>query len=880
MIVAIPVYAEEEPGQKSYLQQTMEHLETWDMHARVKLEEAVAKVAKELNKRSATLAKEKQTLLERKEETLRQDTPMKERKEYIEQLLDVMTEIDKTKKDLEEVKRVIDTYLGTPVLRLVSIQPLEAPGASINKLDTHSGYILSTKVTEFPLEIRPGTRFVFGLERKVRNRWLKEGWCEDEYDPEKHREWLAGAVTNKDFGDRVPSWDFLTYESMADSIYGAVRGSKVFARLCQYAPFEADPEYPETRRQAGFELEERLDLKFVITPNRFPDEGVFRFGGTIQSSNETVARKIKSDSYLFENAWSNSKGFCTAPDPNECAQLSLVAGTYRDSVVLNYRQVKEGEPYITEPPSYEHPTAFGTPPFVGEVIRALALPDFTGQTPDKATAWLLEKDLQVSMRPGSPPPRAQLSGVVEMQDPPPGTEMRSGSTVVLTVHSGYKEIGKVPDLIGAPLSQAELMLQQQGLGFALRPGSIAPTAEKSGTVESQDPEPGVEIEAGGMVTLTIYGDFIDVREVPFVVGLSADEAKARIEAAGLKVALQSGSTPSSREQGSTVQRQSPEPGTTAEAGLEVTVVVYGPYVEIVTVPDVRRLSYDEAKQELEAAGLSLDQKDAGESTDRSLANRAKKQEPPAGTRLNWGETVRVWFYAPYVPTREEQVADTDCSKYPGTRARWDEETGKPVCDCIDGFPWNLARTACVTQDALDQEICGRDYPGSVPGGRDASGKINCVCPQGFVWNSERTGCIEQPAVAGGTGGQDRDWRGWDRNQQCEHLISQVKNFMWLYQQDPRNNSHLKGVAEGSAQQARNLGCDENQISQALGTPTGGGGGGESGYTGGGGGCYWEMAYGSSTFGQDEDPGEGYWACYCNGRPASKSRCAGIPKPSQ
>ena len=229
--------------------------------------------------------------------------------------------------------------------------------------------------------------------------------------------------------------------------------------------------------------------------------------------------------------------------------------------------------------------------------------------------------------------------------------------------------------------------------------------------------------------------------MPDVTGRSAGEAKRIVEQAGLRPVIGSGGAPSSKEQAGTVQHQRPEHGTSVAVGSEVSLAVYGPFVETVVVPDLQRLSYEEAKRRLEAAGL-VDQS-AGmraDRTRRNLANTFQKQDPPAGTKVSKGQTVLVWFYGQYIPTREEQVAALDCSGYPGSRAYWDNNDGRPMCGCFDGLMWNLANTRCVTADVHANELCARDMPGTVAHGKTPDGKINCDCPQGFTWNATRTGC--------------------------------------------------------------------------------------------------------------------------------------------
>ncbi len=77
------------------------------------------------------------------------------------------------------------------------------------------------------------------------------------------------------------------------------------------------------------------------------------------------------------------------------------------------------------------------------------------------------------------------------------------------------------------------MARANKLKASLQPGSPAPTAAKSGTIEKQGPAPGTQVKAGETVTLTVHSQYVDLRKVPDVVGLSAGNAERRIAATGL-----------------------------------------------------------------------------------------------------------------------------------------------------------------------------------------------------------------------------------------------------------------------------------------------------------------------------------------------------------
>jgi len=371
-----------------------------------------------------------------------------------------------------------------------------------------------------------------------------------------------------------------------------------------------------------------------------------------------------------------------------------------------------------------------------------AVRDLKGLKLKEAKTVVTGAGFKPRIAPGSSAETPEAEGTIERQEPGPKQYLKKGQDLKIVVHTPYVP-GKVtlPDFIGEPLGNAKKWLTKNKLKMnQAKAGSPAPSKEKSGTIEAQEPAPGTVMQAGGKVTLTVHSIYVDTRNVPRAVGLSAGKAKELIESAGLKADLKSGGKPSSRDQGGIVARQSPAAGESVSPGTEVAIFVYGPYMETTLVPDVRKLSYEEARRRLEAVGLSMSPKNAGRPDNRSLANTAQKQEPVSGTEVTKGQSVSIWFYSEYVPTREEQVANTDCSRYPGSRAYWDDTEGKPLCGCPKGLVWDSSqKTRCVPQ-LTPEEICARKWSGSVPMNRKADGNFDCGCPEGSAWAVDKTHC--------------------------------------------------------------------------------------------------------------------------------------------
>ncbi len=123
------------------------------------------------------------------------------------------------------------------------------------------------------------------------------------------------------------------------------------------------------------------------------------------------------------------------------------------------------------------------------------------------------------------------AGHVVWQDPPPETSLASGTVVHLTLSSGPGPV-TVPDVASFDLDQARQVIDAAGL----RIGSIdsIPSSSEPGLIIGTRPAIGTTRQPGSAVDLLVSKGPADIR-VPDVVGLKQDEARRRLEAAGLRV---------------------------------------------------------------------------------------------------------------------------------------------------------------------------------------------------------------------------------------------------------------------------------------------------------------------------------------------------------
>jgi eukaryotic-like serine/threonine-protein kinase len=155
------------------------------------------------------------------------------------------------------------------------------------------------------------------------------------------------------------------------------------------------------------------------------------------------------------------------------------------------------------------------------------LPDVGGRTRDDAQAAVTEAGFEVEFR--EEVSEADEEGRVVRQEPEGGSE-DLGTTVTLTVGTG-PEMTEVPEVVGNTPDQAEDILSEANLEVGETSEEVSDTVPE-GSIISQDPEPGTEVEEDSSVNLVVSTGPPQV-EVPDVVGEELDVAKQAMLDAGL-----------------------------------------------------------------------------------------------------------------------------------------------------------------------------------------------------------------------------------------------------------------------------------------------------------------------------------------------------------
>ena len=188
---------------------------------------------------------------------------------------------------------------------------------------------------------------------------------------------------------------------------------------------------------------------------------------------------------------------------------------------------------------------------------------------------------------------------------------------------------QVPDVVGMSEQRATTVVTEAGLVVG-EPEFATDATVPAGHVISQQPNRDLYVDPGSTVTFVVSSGR-PVTDVPPVVGLSRNDARAQIEAANLRVRLRE--TDADADPG-TVTRTDPSAGATVPEGSVVTVF-YSDGPE--QVPDVVGRREEGAREIIEQAGFSADVVYSNDTT--KPRGTVIDQTPDGGRTADQGDVV-------------------------------------------------------------------------------------------------------------------------------------------------------------------------------------------------------------------------------------------------
>ncbi|MDI5941545.1 PASTA domain-containing protein, partial [Micromonospora sp. DH15] len=159
----------------------------------------------------------------------------------------------------------------------------------------------------------------------------------------------------------------------------------------------------------------------------------------------------------------------------------------------------------------------------------IAVPDLTGQTQAAAVAQLEQAGLVPAV--GDPIANSTCKkDTVAAQNPPPTAQLEKGRGVTIQLCSGKPEVTIPNGLVGSQFDNVEQQLEALKLKVNKKEVS---SSSPEGIVTNVSPKSGTKVAEESTVTVEVSRG--NVRQVPNVVGSSADDAKRELEQAGYVV---------------------------------------------------------------------------------------------------------------------------------------------------------------------------------------------------------------------------------------------------------------------------------------------------------------------------------------------------------
>jgi beta-lactam-binding protein with PASTA domain len=263
---------------------------------------------------------------------------------------------------------------------------------------------------------------------------------------------------------------------------------------------------------------------------------------------------------------------------------------------------------------------------------SVVVPNVVGMPQAEATTALEAAGLKVGKVTQDPAAEAE-PGMVVSQNPAAEAKTNEGGAVDIVIAA--VPLVEVPDVVGLDQAAAKKALEDVGL-------AVGEVTQK----QTADAEPGMVLEqAPAAATQANQGTTVDfvvaaaaLVKVPNVVGQTQADAKATLEAAGLKVGEVTEKESTSVAPG-VVSKQSPDAGSNVDGGSAVTLEVgAAPQVPQVKVPKVTGLTESDAAIELARVGLAVG--DVQYVSDPVVAaGHVKSQDPAQGASLPAGSKV-------------------------------------------------------------------------------------------------------------------------------------------------------------------------------------------------------------------------------------------------
>jgi serine/threonine-protein kinase len=267
---------------------------------------------------------------------------------------------------------------------------------------------------------------------------------------------------------------------------------------------------------------------------------------------------------------------------------------------------------------------------------------------DLKTATKMLADAGLSARMGTAIHSAAVkAGLIAQSIPAPGRLIDRGGSVALQASVGPQTV-KVPNVVSLLVDDAQAQLRKLGLNLR---SNIVPSVDiPAKTVIDQDPVGGSDVRPGATVTVDISAGPNAV-VVPNVVGSSVDDARAKLEQAGLALGAVAQAAVADTTPG-TVVGQHPDANAQVPQGTAVDIVVAAAPASpqpttspassppgaqaLQPIPNVAGMGLEDARAALAKAGYSVNRVIIAPGSSPNA--KVLRSDPAAGSSPPAGQT--------------------------------------------------------------------------------------------------------------------------------------------------------------------------------------------------------------------------------------------------
>jgi beta-lactam-binding protein with PASTA domain len=215
-------------------------------------------------------------------------------------------------------------------------------------------------------------------------------------------------------------------------------------------------------------------------------------------------------------------------------------------------------------------------PFTTNHGQTITVPNLQGMHRDQLEEFLESRDLEYQVD-DSAYNAGMAAFLVYQQYPLPGSKVKKGRKIYVSINSSKPPLVKMPNLINRSYLNAQRELENNGL--LLGETKLIPDLQFNAVLKQQtggqDVQPGTSIRKGTRIDLVI-GDGLSNREldVPDLKGMPLDEAIALLQGSGLQKGTVIGENNPSVPRNAVI-RQKPEAGSRIKEGDVVDVWISG-----------------------------------------------------------------------------------------------------------------------------------------------------------------------------------------------------------------------------------------------------------------------------------------------------------------